>query len=156
MPQRFNRHIDREMTYPYDASPPERQVGYVFDTNKCIECQTCTVACKTCWTSGKGQETVFWNNVETKPYGGYPMEWDLRMLEKLGPAEWNRDRLMSPTIFETEGEKKPPLGHRPEAEDYSAPNLGEDDILGNVDGGTAFKGVHPDVDVLPRPHLQPL
>ena len=53
----------------------------IFDTNKCIACQTCTVACKTAWTSGKGEETIFWNNVETKPYGGYPVGWDQRLLE---------------------------------------------------------------------------
>ncbi|MCA9729943.1 MAG: dehydrogenase [Candidatus Eisenbacteria bacterium] len=143
MPSRYNRHIGRDMTYPYDASPPDRQVAYIFDTNKCIECQTCTVACKTCWTSGKGQETIFWNNVETKPYGGYPIQWDLRLLEKLEPAEWNGDRLSTSTIFEIDGEKKPPLGHRPVVEDYAAPNLGEDDVSGNVSGGTAFGGIHP-------------
>ena len=70
MVKRFNWQIDREQEYPYDAPKPKRQVAYVFDTNKCIECRTCTVAWKTCWTSGKGQETTFWNNIETKPYGG--------------------------------------------------------------------------------------
>jgi nitrate reductase beta subunit len=131
------------MDYPYRAPPPERQVAYVFDTNKCIECQTCTVACKTCWTSGKGQEIVFWNNVETKPYGGYPLEWDTRLLARTGPAEWKGRTLVSPTIFETEGEKAPPNGHRPEVDDYSAPNVGEDDISGTVDKGAFFGGVHP-------------
>ncbi|MCA9755609.1 MAG: dehydrogenase [Candidatus Eisenbacteria bacterium] len=143
MSRRDNWQLGREMEYPYEPSPPERQVAYVFDTNKCIECQTCTVACKTCWTSGKGQETIFWNNVETKPYGGYPMAWDLRLLEKTGPAEWADGTLQSPTIFETEGNKLPPNGHRPEVADYSAPNLGEDDITGLVELGTHFAGVHP-------------
>ena len=80
MTQRPNWHIGRPMEYPYDAAKPARQVAYIFDTNKCIECQTCTVACKSAWTSGKGQETIFWNNVETKPYGGYPMGWDTKLL----------------------------------------------------------------------------
>ncbi len=143
MPKRFNWQLGRAMQYPYDAPPPARQVAYVFDTNKCIECQTCTVACKTCWTSGKGQEIVFWNNVETKPYGGYPLEWDTRLLQLAGPAEWKGGVLSSPTIFETEGEKQPPAGHRPSVDDYSAPNIGEDDITGMVDKGAFFGGVHP-------------
>jgi nitrate reductase beta subunit len=143
MPKRFNWQLDREMEYPYESPPPERQVAYVFDTNKCIECQTCTVACKTCWTSGKGQEIVFWNNVETKPYGGYPMGWDLRLLDETEPADWQGDRLASPTIFELDGALQPPRGHRPAVEDYSAPNLGEDDITGQVNGGLHFAGEHP-------------
>jgi nitrate reductase beta subunit len=48
----------------------------VFDINKCIACQTCTLACKTTWTSGKGQEYMLWNNVESKPYGFDPLAWD--------------------------------------------------------------------------------
>ncbi len=143
MPKRPNWQLGRDMEYPYAATPPERQIAYIFDTNKCIECQTCTIACKTCWTSGKGQETVFWNNVETKPYGGYPLEWDTRLLEITPPAHWNGTDLVSPTIFETEGEKQPPQGHRPTVEDYSAPNVGEDDITGTVDKGEFFGGVHP-------------
>jgi nitrate reductase beta subunit len=131
------------MEYPFDAPAPERQVAYVFDTNKCIECQTCTVACKTCWTSGKGQETVFWNNVETKPFGGYPLAWDMKLMEMTPPAKWDRTGLRTPTVFELDGEKKPPRGHRPDVDDYSAPNLGEDDITGAVNLGEHFSGVHP-------------
>jgi len=143
MPKRRNWQLGREMEYPYDAPPPKRQVAYVFDTNKCIECQTCTVACKTCWTSGKGQETIFWNNVETKPYGGYPVGWDTRLLEKTGPARWKGDHLESRTVFETPGPLKPPDGHRPEERDYAAPNLGEDDITGMAELGDHFEGEHP-------------
>ena len=61
----------------------------MFDTNKCIGCQTCTMACKTCWTSGSGQEYMLWNNVETKPWGLYPLAWDVRELELLGPQNWD-------------------------------------------------------------------
>ena len=67
-----NIQLGREMEYPYEGSRPNRQIAYIFDTNKCIECQTCTVACKTTWTAGKGQEHIFYNNVETKPYGFFP------------------------------------------------------------------------------------
>ncbi len=144
MATRSNRHIGRTMEYPYDGPPPEKQVAYIFDTNKCIECQTCTVACKTSWTSGKGQETVFWNNVETKPYGGYPLQWDTNLLQITEPARWSGDRLSSKTIFETQDPKKePPRGWLPEVRDYSAPNVGEDDITGTVDKGAFFGGVHP-------------
>ena len=80
-----NWQINREMSYWYPESRPQRQFAAVFDTNKCISCQTCTLACKTTWTSGKGQEYMLWNNVETKPYGFYPLAWDLKLLDKLGP-----------------------------------------------------------------------
>lgn len=52
-----------------------RQIAMVIDLNKCIGCQTCTVACKTLWTDGAGQETMLWNNVETVPGQGYPRNW---------------------------------------------------------------------------------
>ena len=37
---------------------------------------------------------MWWNNVESKPYGGYPQHWDaklLNMLEEANPAKqvWN-------------------------------------------------------------------
>ena len=143
MVQRFNWQIGRDQEFPYDAPPPKRQVAYVFDTNKCIECQTCTVACKTCWTTGKGQETIFWNNVETKPYGGYPQGWDLKLLEKCGQCNWNGNKLVSLTVFEKDGPGKPPVGYLPDERDYSSPNLGEDDIAGMVDKGHHFEGMHP-------------
>lgn len=142
MVKRFNWQIDREQEYPYDAPPPKRQVAYVFDTNKCIECQTCTVACKTGWTSGKGQEDVFWNNVETKPYGGYPHEWDSRLMEKCGSCQWEGKKLHSLTVFEKNGKGKPPVGHLPTERDYSSPNLGEDDLSQMIDQGSHFDGTH--------------
>ncbi len=143
MVKRFNWQIGREQEYPYDAPPPKRQVAYVFDTNKCIECQTCTVACKTAWTSGKGQEHIFWNNVETKPYGGYPHAWDSKLMSKCGSCQWDGDKqLVSLTVFEKNGEGKPPLGHMPTERDYSSPNLGEDDLSQMVDLGSYFEGTH--------------
>ena len=148
MAKRYNWQLGREMEYPFDAPAPKRQVAYIFDINKCIACQTCTVACKTCWTTGKGQETIFYNNVETKPYGGYPVGWDMRLLEKTGPAEWqvsekNGKKLVSLTVFETQGPLKSPMGHRPAPEDYATPNIGEDDITGMVDRGHHFGADHP-------------
>jgi nitrate reductase beta subunit len=48
----YNWQISREMSYWYPESRPKKQFAAVFDTNKCIACQTCTLACKTTWTSG--------------------------------------------------------------------------------------------------------
>ncbi len=50
----------------------EHQIGMVMDLNKCIGCQTCTVACKTLWTAEQGQEQMYWAHVETRPGSGYP------------------------------------------------------------------------------------
>jgi nitrate reductase beta subunit len=147
MPKRFNWQLGREMDYVYDAPPPRRQVAYIMDINKCIACQTCTVACKTAWTSGKGQETIFYNNVETKPYGGYPTAWDQKLMEQAGPADWERTpnggrKLKSLTIFEHKTPDQQPLGHRPMSLDYATPNLGEDDLSAPIDIGEVFNGVH--------------
>src|SRR3989338_3887661 len=89
MPKVNNWQIKRDQYYKYEAPPPKRQIGWGFDTNKCIACQTCTVACKTTWTSGEGQEYMFWNNVETTPFGFYPLAWDVKLLEHLGEGAWN-------------------------------------------------------------------
>lgn len=51
------------------------QYAMVMDLNKCIGCQTCTVACKKQWTDGDGQAHMYWNNVETYPGQGYPRGW---------------------------------------------------------------------------------
>ncbi len=54
----------------------KRQLAMVMDLNKCIGCQTCTVACKTQWTNRDGREYMYWNNVETRPGTGYPRNWE--------------------------------------------------------------------------------
>ncbi|KKL12383.1 hypothetical protein LCGC14_2536320, partial [marine sediment metagenome] len=77
----YNWHLKREMQYPFDGFRPRRQFGAVFDINRCIGCQTCTMACRSTWTFSNGQEHMWWNNVETKPYGGYPQHWDVKTLE---------------------------------------------------------------------------
>ena len=53
-----------------------RQVAMVLDLNKCIGCQSCTVACKSLWTDQPGQDYMLWNNVETRPGPGYPRNWE--------------------------------------------------------------------------------
>jgi nitrate reductase beta subunit len=127
MSEVFNWQINRKMTYPYDESRPQRQASAVFDTNKCIGCQTCTLACKTCWTSGKGQEYMFWNNVETKPWGSYPLAWDVRELELLGPQSWDGETYTGKTIFESAPAGSRHIGWTPTDLDYAYPNRGEDE-----------------------------
>jgi nitrate reductase beta subunit len=138
----YNWQIGREMSYWYPESRPTRQFAAVFDTNKCIACQTCTLACKTTWTSGKGQEYMLWNNVETKPYGFYPMGWDVKLLNELGAQQWDSGAYPGRTVFEAARPGERALGWRPEDVDYANPNLGEDDCANQVDGGAEFDMSH--------------
>jgi len=80
----------------------ERQLSMVMDLNKCIGCQTCTIACKTMWTNRNGRDFMYWNNVETVPGEGYP-----RNYENMGGG------------FDTDGKLK--IGTQPEAVDYGTP-----------------------------------
>ena len=130
-----NWQIGREMEYPFPESRPERQIAYVFDLNKCIGCQTCTMACKTTWTVGRGQEYMLWNNVETKPYGGYPMGWDVKILDKLGPQPWEGEKYAGKTIFEAAPPGERVLGYLPEELDWTHANAGEDESAGVLDKG---------------------
>ncbi len=86
MPNVHNWQIGRDMAFPYKAAYPRRQFAFVFNINRCIACQSCTMACKSTWTFNKGQEQMWWANVETKPYGGYPQSWDMKILELLEKA----------------------------------------------------------------------
>ena len=89
MPAVYNWQLGRAMSYPHEERHPAWQFAFVFNPNRCIGCQTCTMACKSTWTFSKGQELMWWNNVETKPYGGYPQHWDANcwtMLERPIPA----------------------------------------------------------------------
>jgi nitrate reductase beta subunit len=131
------------MEYPYEESKPQKQITYVFDTNKCIACQTCTVACKTTWTAGKGEETIFFNNVETKPYGGYPQKWDTNSLKQINDQEWDsKGMYKGSTIFENTAEGERVKGWRPEERNYAYPNIGEDEVLGTMEKGAFFSGIH--------------
>ncbi len=140
----FNWQLGREMAYPYPESHPGRQFAFVFNTNRCIACQTCTMACKSTWTFSKGQEYMWWNNVETKPYGGYPQNWDVKLLKMLeesnpGGQTWNSAAkgqglygvFEGKTVFEAAttlpsepGQRA--LGYLPTEDEWRFPNIGED------------------------------
>ncbi|MEY7849578.1 4Fe-4S dicluster domain-containing protein [Natrarchaeobius sp. A-rgal3] len=164
MAEVYNWQIGREMEFPYAESRPDRQWGAVFDINKCIACQTCTLSCKTTWTHGEGQEHMFWNNVETKPYGSHPVGWDVEILERLGYQEWGEDDgepvYEGDTIFEANDADWEDMlidddpqnfhgedieGYNPDSEDWAYPNLGEDEPAGeDLEADTHFEeNPHP-------------
>ena len=150
MSEVYNWQLGREMGYPYQAKFPDRQFAFVFNINRCIACQTCTMACKSTWTFSKGQEHMWWANVETKPYGGYPQSWDVKILEKLHRAnpdgqKWKgsaADDAKAPygefggkTIFEAAEKTLDPessrvLGYLPSDEEWNSPNIYEDNPVG--------------------------
>ena len=138
----YNWQIGREMSYWYPEARPKRQFAAVFDINKCIACQTCTLACKTTWTSGRGQEYMLWNNVETKPYGFYPLAWDVKLLEMLNGQRWKGRVYLGQTIFEAAPAGERVLGWTPEAQDYAYPNVGEDDCAGEISSGAELSLPH--------------
>lgn len=130
-----NWQIQRDMNYSYEENRPIKQFAAVFDINKCIACQTCTLACKHTWTTGRGQEYMFWNNTETKPYGFYPLAWDVRILELLGPQMWEAGVYKGKTIFEAAPKGNVTQGYMPDEMDWAYPNIGEDEPYGSIDGG---------------------
>ncbi len=147
-----NWQIGREMQYPYEEHHSQRQFAFVFNTNRCLACHTCTMACKSTWTFSRGQETMWWNNVETKPYGGYPRNWDVKLLELLQKADpenrrWSGTPNGDPrkpygtyegqTVFEAADKnvagaapQQRVLGYLPSDEDWHTPNLYEDTAVG--------------------------
>ncbi len=146
MPEVYNWQLGRPMAYPYEEKHPQRQFAFVFNTNRCLGCQTCTMACKSTWTFSKGQEHMWWNNVETKPYGGYPKNWDLKTLKLLEQANpdgqtWDASKpdakrpygkFDGKTIFEAVDKRADPdgqkrvLGYIPGDDEWRNPNTGED------------------------------
>jgi len=153
MTQVYNWQLGRSMSYPYEERHPREQFVFVFNINRCINCQTCTMACKSTWTFSRGQEYMYWNNVETKPFGGYPQHWDaklLNMLENANPGgqKWNAaaaktheapyGRFDGKTIFESaekhydETGAKVALGYLPTDEEWTAPNIHEEVALNRM------------------------
>ncbi|MEK6643512.1 MAG: 4Fe-4S dicluster domain-containing protein [Planctomycetota bacterium] len=153
MPSVYNWHLGRPMGYPYPQATPKEQFAFVININRCIGCQTCTMACKSTWTFSKGQEHMWWTNVETKPYGGYPQHWDVKTLDLLGQANPNGvawegapgsdphkpyGELKGKTIFEAPevvargNQPNLVLGYLPTEEEWRAPNIHEDTPPGGL------------------------
>jgi nitrate reductase beta subunit len=147
MPDVYNWQLGRSMAYRFPEAHPEWQFAFVFNINRCLACQTCTMACKATWTFSEGQEHMWWNNVETKPYGGYPRGWDsklLAMLEQANPGgqTWDVSRAgpnapygtyRGQTIFEAaraQGGTDEAIGYLPADEEWAAPNVWEDTATG--------------------------
>jgi nitrate reductase beta subunit len=138
----YNWQIGREMEYLYEGARPQKQFAMVMDLNKCIACQTCTVACKTTWTAGRGQEYMYWNNVESKPYGYYPLGWDVNILSRLGVQEMRDPVYRGKTLFDAAPEGERVLGYLPQDLDYAHPNIGEDDSAGDMPQGAFLQLPH--------------
>ncbi len=55
----------------------KRQLAWVFDLNKCIGCQTCTISCKVLWNHDEeGASHQWWMTVNTQPGRGTPRDWE--------------------------------------------------------------------------------
>jgi len=54
----------------------QRQLAWAFDLNRCIGCQTCSVACKVLWTQGDGIDHMWWCTVNTQPGRGTPRDYE--------------------------------------------------------------------------------
>ncbi len=160
MPKVYNWQLGRNMDYPYPEKHPRWQFAFVFNINRCIACQTCTMACKSTWTFSKGQEYMWWNNVETKPYGGYPQGWDVKLLEMLDQAHQKagRQAVWDPqqgggeqqpygvyegmTVFEAArhaGKREEvAVGYEPSEDEWRFPNIHEDTATGSRDQKEKF------------------
>ncbi len=154
MPKVYNWQLGRPMEYPHREAHPKEQFAFVFNINRCIACQTCTMACKSTWTFSKGQEYMWWNNVETKPYGGYPQFWDAKLLELLDGAHQKTGREAAwdaaqrdakkpygvydgMTVFEAaraaDRRDAVALGYEPTDQEWRFPNIYEDTATGSQD-----------------------
>lgn len=115
------------------------------------------MACKSTWTFSKGEELMWWNNVETKPYGGYPRNWDIKILELLHKihqreeiaSTWEKGVYQGLTIFEAalkefgSGGPLRVLGYLPEEDEWKYPNIYEDTPF-------ATESSHKDGSTLPE------
>jgi nitrate reductase beta subunit len=147
-----NWQMGRDMSYPHEGGRYDRQFAAVFNINRCIACQTCTMSCKSTWTHSPGQELMWWNNVETKPFGGYPAHWDSRLLSMLeeanpGGQTWTANpggddapygQFAGSTIFEATDPTQRALGYLPEESDWKAPNRYEDHATAFSQNGTSL------------------
>ena len=57
MPEVYNWQLGRKMLYPYEERHPKWQFAFVFNINRCLACQTCSMADKSTWLFSKGRST---------------------------------------------------------------------------------------------------
>jgi nitrate reductase beta subunit len=139
MAEVYNWQLGRDMNYRFDPAPPEWQFAAIFNINRCLACQTCSLACKSTWTFSRGQEDMWWNNVETKPYGGYPHHWDVKTLDLIeqanpGGQSWSGAQgadapygtYEGATIYEAADPGQQAVGYIPTDEEWTSPNIHED------------------------------
>lgn len=127
-----------------------RQFAMVLDLNKCIGCQTCTIACKTQWTDEPGMEAMYWNIVNTMPGPGHPKHWESmgggfpNGEAKLGklPNKKEFGEAWSFNFDEVFYGGKPGVQLVPRNQDGSVPEWGpnwnEDEAAGTFPNGYAF------------------
>ena len=95
----------------------QRQLAWLIDLNKCIGCQTCTVACKDLNTGDTGQEHQYWIKVNTMPGRGYPKDW-----EQMGGGYDSNGKLI--------------MGKKPTMEDYGGNmEFNYEDVYSGGSGG---------------------
>ena len=58
MPEVYNWQLGRKMLYPYEERHPKWQFAFVFNINRCLACQTCSMADKSTWCIGINQFRV--------------------------------------------------------------------------------------------------
>jgi len=101
------------------AMTSRRQLAWVFDLNKCIGCQTCSVACKVLWAQDEGTDHMWWMTVNTEPGRGTPRDW-----EKMGGGYKNG---------------KPVLGKLPTPEEFGGGwDYNYDEVLWGGKGRSVF------------------
>lgn len=84
-------------------------------------------------------------------HGFYPLGWDVRLLEKLGPQTWDGYRYKGKTIFEITPYGEEILGFIPGEEDWLYPNIGEDEVSTPIKQGSYISIPHqPWLFYLPR------
>jgi len=145
MPEVYNWQLGRDMNYRFNPAPPEWQFAAIFNINRCLACQTCSLACKSTWTFSRGQEDMWWNNVETKPYGGYPHHWDVKTLDLIeqanpGGQNWSGAQgadapygtYEGATIYEAADPGQQAVGYVPTDEEWTSPNIHEDSPTATV------------------------
>jgi ethylbenzene hydroxylase subunit beta/complex iron-sulfur molybdoenzyme family reductase subunit beta len=88
------------MPSPKPTNGDARQIAFVFDLNKCIGCQTCSVACKVLWhQDAPGTDNQWWCSVNTLPGRGTPRDWEAMGGGFDGDGEPILGRLPTPAEF---------------------------------------------------------